>query len=56
MRMPDPGTKVPGYFHRVPTGRKMAELQLPFGPQKITISRRAQNVPIPKMIFRRRHY
>jgi len=25
--MPDPGTEVPGYFHRVPTGRKMAQLQ-----------------------------
>jgi hypothetical protein len=23
---PDPGTEVPGYFHLIPTGRKMAKL------------------------------
>jgi hypothetical protein len=25
--MPNPGTEVPGYFHVVPTGRKMTKLQ-----------------------------
>ena len=28
----NPGTKVPGYFRGVPTGRKMAPLQRPEGP------------------------